>query len=247
VRRFSRRDLLATGASALAGLAIRGITTAGMAATIKGAMPMSPDREFPPTTPTIGNWHFFTDSEGAAIEALVDRLIPADANSPGGKDIGCAVYIDRQLAGPYGNSANLYMSGPFQSGTKQQGPQTPVTPSKAFRQALAALDRYCRQQFGGQAFVQLQDGQKDQILQGLEDDKIKLEGADGKDFFETLLKNTQEGFFADPIYGGNKDMAAWKMIGFPGARYDYRDWVSRHNQTFPLAPVGIAEHPDWSH
>ena len=54
-------------------------------------------------------------------------------------------------------------------------------------------------------------------------------------FFELLLKNTQEGFFADPIYGGNRDMVGWKMIGFPGARYDYRDWVERHNRTLPAA------------
>ena len=32
-----------------------------------------------------------------------------------------------------------------------------------------------------------------------------------------------EGYFADPIYGGNRDMAGWKLVGFPGVRYDYRD------------------------
>ena len=47
------------------------------------------------------------------------------------------------------------------------------------------------------------------------------------------------GFFADPIYGGNRDMCAWKMIGFPGARYDYRDWVGRHNERYPHPPVSI--------
>jgi gluconate 2-dehydrogenase gamma chain len=45
---------------------------------------------------------YFTADEGAAIEALVDRLIPPDPQIPGGKDAGCAVFIDRQLAGPYG-------------------------------------------------------------------------------------------------------------------------------------------------
>jgi len=48
-----------------------------------------------------------------------------------------------------------------------------------------------------------------------------------------------EGMFADPVYGGNRNMAGWKMIGYPGARYDYRDWVERHNERYPLPPVSI--------
>ena len=37
------------------------------------------------------------------------------------------------------------------------------------------------------------------------------------------------------------------MIGFPGARYDYRDWIERHNQPFPLPPVSIGGgRPDWT-
>jgi gluconate 2-dehydrogenase gamma chain len=76
------------------------------------------------------------------VEALVDRVIPPDPETPGGKDIGCALYIDGQLAGPYGSFEGPYMSGPFQKGTKEQGPQSPVTPAQ-YRQALAALDRHC--------------------------------------------------------------------------------------------------------
>ncbi len=71
---------------------------------------------------------------------------------------------------------------------------------------------------------------------------MKLENSSGKAFFEMLLKNTQEGFFADPVHGGNRDMVGWKMIGFPGARYDYRDWVQRHNERYPLPPVSIGGH-----
>jgi gluconate 2-dehydrogenase gamma chain len=73
----------------------------------------------------------------------------------------------------------------------------------------------------------------------MEKGPIQLEGANAKGFFEMLLSNTREGFFADPVYGGNRDMVGWKMIGFPGARYDYRDWVEKHNQPYPLPPVAI--------
>ena len=54
------------------------------------------------------------------------------------------------------------------------------------------------------------------------------------------------GFFADPIYGGNRDMVAWKMIGYPGARYNYLDWVSRHNERFPLPPVSMTGRAEWT-
>ena len=87
---------------------------------------------------------------------------------------------------------------------------------------------------------------QDEILQGLENGSLQLEGVEPKIVFDTLVKDVQEGFFADPIYGGNRDMCAWKMIGFPGAHYDYRDWVGRHNERVTLAPVGIAGRPDWT-
>jgi gluconate 2-dehydrogenase gamma chain len=83
------------------------------------------------------------------------------------------------------------------------------------------------------------------VISGLEQGTVKLENANGRVFFEQLLTNTQEGFFADPVYGGNRDMVGWKMIGFPGARYDYRDWVERHNERYPLPPVGITGRPEW--
>src|SRR5438309_1210176 len=71
-------------------------------------------------------------------------------------------------------------------------------------------------------------------------------GVEAKAFFTLLLQNTIEGFFADPLYGGDRDMVGWKLIGFPGARYDYRDFVSRHGQPYPLPPVAIGGRPEWN-
>jgi gluconate 2-dehydrogenase gamma chain len=188
----------------------------------------------------------FTADEAAAVEGIVDRLIPPDPETPGGKDAGCAVFIDRQLAGPYGRSAGLYMSPPFRKGTKEQGEQSSLSPAQRYRQGLAALDKHCRAAHGGKPFAQLPDETKDEVLGGLETNKVQLEGVDGQEFFNLLLMNTQHGFFADPIYGGNRDMVAWKMIGFPGARYDYRGWVRRHNERYPLPPVSIIGRADWN-
>jgi gluconate 2-dehydrogenase gamma chain len=241
VFRRTRRDLLATTA-----MMLLIAPEAARAMLIKGSLPWMPGAGDPPAPARPGPWLFFSADEAAAVEALVDRLIPPDPSTPGGKDVGCAVFIDRQLAGPQGRYEGRYMSGPFQQGTKEQGEQSPLTPAQHYRRALAALAAYCREKFDGRTFAQLSDKDKDEVITGLEHSTIKLAGTDGTEFFKLVLKDTQNGFFADPIYGGNKDMAAWKMIGFPGARYDYRDWVERHNERFPLPPVGIASHPHWA-
>lgn len=180
------------------------------------------------------------------MEAIVDRIIPPDPDSPGGKDAGCATFIDRQLKGPYGSAAGLYRLGPYTKGTKEQGPQSPQTPAALYRKALSALDKYCKANQAGRSFDLLSTEQQDNTLKGLESGEIKLDGVNAQGFFDALLKDVPEGFFSDPIHGGNRDMAGWKMIGFPGIRYDYRDWVSRHNERYPLPPVSIAGRADWS-
>ena len=98
----------------------------------------------------------------------------------------------------------------------------------------------------GGAFASLSDADKDAVLGDLESGAAKLSGVDGQAFFELILKNAQEGFFADPIYGGNRDMCSWRMIGYPGARYDYRDWVHRHNERYPRSPVSLEGRADWN-
>jgi gluconate 2-dehydrogenase gamma chain len=200
----------------------------------------------PPQQVRLGSWTFFSANEAAFIEAAVDRLIPPDDLGPGGKDAGCAVFIDRQLAGPYGHSDGLYEKPPFMPGVATQGYQGPDAPATIYRKALADIAQHVKSNFGGKAFGQLAPDDQDRVLSDLENGAIVLKNTPSASFFTLLLQNTTEGFFADPIYGGNRDMVGWKLIGFPGARYDYRDWVERHNETYPLPPVGIMGRSDWS-
>lgn len=237
---FRRRDLLKGTALALVG------TTVARAGVVAGHLPWRPDAGAPPEQVSPGPWSFFTPAEASAVEALADRIIPPDPQTPGGKEAGCAVFIDRQLSGPYGRFEGLYTLPPFAKGIKQQGPQSAQTPAELYRQSLAALDRYCRSVADHKPFAQLTAGRQDEILHGLESGSIHLEGVEANTFFEALLNDMQQGFFADPIYGGNRDMCAWKMIGFPGTRYDYREWVGRHNERYPYPPVSIAGRPDWT-
>jgi gluconate 2-dehydrogenase gamma chain len=235
-----RREVLAGTATLLL------TTPATRARAILGQLPWAPNAGNPPVPIKPGAWLFFNSAEAAALEAIADRIIPPDPQTPGGKDAGCAVFVDRQLAGPYGRQEGLYVSGPFQSGEKNQGPQSEAGPAQKYRAALAALDQACKAKFGGKSFAELPVAEQDTTLKDLESGAFKLDGVDGQAFFEQAIKDVQMGFFADPVYGGNRDMVAWQMIGYPGARYNYLDWVSRHNERFPLPPVGITGRAEWT-
>ncbi len=131
-------------------------------------------------------------------------------------------------------------------GTATQGYQGSDAPAAIYRKALKDIDDHTKSSFGGKSFAQLASSDQDKILSDLEKGALELKNTPAAPFFTLLLQNTMEGFFADPVYGGNRDMAGWKLIGFPGARYDYRDWVERHNETYPLPPVGILGRSEWT-
>ena len=180
------------------------------------------------------------------MEAIADRIIPPDPQTPGGKDSGCVVFVDRQLAGPYGRQDGLYLSPPFANGAPNQGAQTEIGPAQKYREGLAALDQACRSRHLGKSFADLSEDEQNGLLSELERGQLKLEGTNGAGFFGQVVKDVQMGFFADPVYGGNRDMVAWKMIGYPGTRYNYLDWIHRHNETFPLPPVSMQGRAEWT-
>jgi gluconate 2-dehydrogenase gamma chain len=192
--------------------------------------------------PAVGHEqaHFFTAPEAAFVAAATARLIPSDATGPGAQEAGVTDFIDRQLAGPFGRAADWYMQGPFAEGTPEQGYQSRRTPADLYRAAIHAIDGHCASQFEGKSFAALAPDEQDALLKQLESGEIDLRDVPVKTFFSMLLDNTKEGYFSDPIHGGNRDMASWKMIGFPGARADYTDFVDRYNEPYPLPPIGIA-------
>lgn len=181
---------------------------------------------------------FFTQAEYRLIEAMTDRLIPSDDNGPGAKEAMVAFFIDRQLAGAYGRAETWYMQGPWQEGSDEQGYQLKLTPAQFYRLALRNIEAYCEQEYGS-GFVQLSADQQDAVLHGLEEGKIELADIEEKQFFDFLQQNTVEGFFADPLYGGNRHFIGWQLIGFPGPRYNYVDDIERHGEPYPHPTVGL--------
>ena len=235
----TRRSLLASAALL--------ITTSGVSArVVTKVLPWKPNVAYPVTPVVPGGYLFFTANEAAIVDAFVERLIPTDEFGPGAKDAGVTTFIDRQLTGPYGGHDWLYMQGPFsQNPLPTQGLQSPLTPRQQYRQGLAALEAYCASAFN-RSFTQLNADEQDKLIAGLEKGEVQLPNFSSRMLFNAIHANTMEGYFADPIYGGNRDMAGWKLVGFPGARYDYRDWVSRHNEPYPLPPVSITGRAEWT-
>ncbi|WP_246660572.1 gluconate 2-dehydrogenase subunit 3 family protein [Nitratireductor sp. XY-223] len=215
-------------------------------ATVSGALPWKAFSADPPEPVPEGQRLFFTEAEAELLSAIADRIVPADELSVSASEAGCVTFIDAQLMGSYGSASRLYMNGPFEKGLATQGYQGSQTPAERYRAGLAAIAAHVEAQTPGKAFAAWSADEQDALLKELEADKVTLpDGVDGQAFFELMLKNVMEGFFADPVYGGNRDMAGWKMVGFPGARYDYRPFVGQHNQPYPFDPMSIMGNADW--
>jgi gluconate 2-dehydrogenase gamma chain len=183
---------------------------------------------------------FFSPQEAGFIAAAVQRLIPSDENGPGALEAGVPSYLDKQLGGAWGAGERLYRSGPWHEGMPTQGYQLPFTPAELFHHALRAIQADLSKR-GSKPFDKLNVQEQDTYLKTLESGSIDLNGAPSKVFFQSLLELTIEGYFSDPVYGGNKDMVTWKMIGFPGAYATYYTTVDQHGMNFTRSPMSLAE------
>jgi gluconate 2-dehydrogenase gamma chain len=178
---------------------------------------------------------FFSPAEVEFIEAAVARLIPNDEVGPGALEADVSYFIDRLLTTEYGSGARFYNQGPFGPTTPYQGYQLPLTPPEVYRVGIAATNRYCEEKYGT-PFAQLKPATQDEVLKGLQ--SIGFEEVPGATFFGQLLSDTKDGFFSDPVYGGNQGMIGWKLVGFPGVAADYTTRIGR-NEPYNVSPVDI--------
>jgi gluconate 2-dehydrogenase gamma chain len=230
---FGRRDFLKTA-----------VVGGAAAATTAIAQPQSAQAQQPAAAapPPPATYEFLNLDEAAFVEALVDHMVPADDLTPKGTDLGINIYIDRALAGAWGKGDRLYMQGPWKQGTPNQGYQLPLTPADLYRAGIAATNAYCRKTFG-KTFDHLDAKQREEVLVGLSTAKITFEsGLPVRPFWSTVYQTVMEGMFADPIYGGNRNKAGWKMLGFPGAIAVNRENVAKfRDKPFPNEPVSMAD------
>ena len=136
--------------------------------------------------------------------------------------------------------AREYRLGPWPEGTPQQGYQSRLTPQEVYRVAIAETDERCLSLYG-KKFAALFAPEQEKVLEGLAEGTLTLAAVPAPLFFELLWKNTREGFFADPIYGGNRDKAGWRLVGFPGVAAVYTEHIERHGVPYRVQPVSIAD------
>ena len=163
---------------------------------------------------------FFTETEALAVAAAAARIFPSDESGPGADEAGVVIYIDRQLAGPYGRDRYRYRQPPFEAGPAELGYQGQATPRDIYRDGLNRIAGLHRLEPAGQ----------DALLKQIETTL----------FFSLLRTHTIEGLFCDPMHGGNIDMIGWQLVGFPGPRMSYSQEVDQyHGRPFRPKPASL--------
>jgi gluconate 2-dehydrogenase gamma chain len=239
-----RRAFLIKSLVGAAGAASLPLTAAAQAAASNPAPAPSggtPATAAADAAPAAG-YEWLRPGEQVFVEALVNHMCPADKSSPNGVDMGLNIFFDRALAGAWGQGDRLYLQGPFAKGTPSQGYQLGMTPAALFRAGTEGLAQYC-QATHGKGFDALPAEAKEALLKDLQAAKIALpNGVPAKPYFDQLLQMFYEGMFADPIYGGNRDKMAWKMIGYPGVNTTNKlNIVKFRNKPYRPQPMSIAD------
>jgi gluconate 2-dehydrogenase gamma chain len=163
---------------------------------------------------------FFDEEESRIVAAATERIFPSDETGPGAKEAGVVIFIDRQLAGPYGRDRYRYTQGPFESGAPDLGYQGEASPSQVYREGLKQL----------KGFDRWEPKKQDEKLREIEPSY----------FFSLLRRHTIEGMFCDPMHGGNIGLIGWQMIGFPGPRMSNREDMAKHfGEAFRPKPASL--------
>lgn len=242
VHDFSRRKFM-KNTGYVAGGAIGG----GLLTSLLGTSIWGGDQKTAPTTTTDGAdsynralMYFTRRKDFDILSAATERIFPEDENGPGAIGLGAPYFIDHQLAGDYGKNEREYMQGPFFQGSKYQGYQTPLRRHEVFMTGIRALEAESQASYNT-SFVELEGEQQDDILTRMENDEIKLKNVSSAYFFNQLRTATLSGTYADPLYGGNADMEAWKMKEYPGSRMTYLQEIES-NKFIEFEPQSLKDH-----
>jgi gluconate 2-dehydrogenase gamma chain len=165
---------------------------------------------------------FFTEAEALVIRAASARIIPSDESGPGATEANVVIYIDRQLAGPYGRDKYRYTKGPWIESVPEHGYQAKANPREIYRAGIQQLNV---------KFAELPEAEQDRVLGGME----------ATPFFQMLRTHTIEGFLCDPLHGGNAGMIGWQLIGFPGPLMSYRADIEKHGTPFRRRPRSLSQ------
>lgn len=185
---------------------------------------------------------FFSRAEDfETLAAATERIYPEDDHGPGAVELGVPYYIDKQLTGSFGSNAHDYMRGPFklrESNLLEY--QTKLNRGELFLIGLRRMQNISKENHD-EKFADLDGDKQDDILTNFESGDVKMDGAPSEFFFNVLLQTTLEGVYADPVYGGNKNMMGWEMMEYPGPRMGWADKVEEE-EFLSLEPKSLREY-----
>ena len=229
-------------------------------------VPTTPNAPLP-TTQLV----FFSPHEAGTIDALAARIIPGTPSDPGAREAGVVHYIDNLLGFNHGDDRATYRNGPFVTVYEGDAPppgldltkvvpvkkgellrysyQSTQTPDVEYQVGIQSLDKYARSLYG-KDFVDLPEDQQDRVVGDLAENKATgFDTPTAQDFFKLVRQHTIEGFFCDPLYGGNQGMVGWKLVGYPGAQGGYTpremqtEGSKRPYQSIAMLHYGGEPHP----
>jgi gluconate 2-dehydrogenase gamma chain len=255
---LTRRGLLTRAGAAAAAIGVGGLAGACASDSGSGVGPaaLTPDTDasstpYMPgmTMPMAGVHGFFTRDEARAVDAIASRILPGSPEDPGAHELGVVTFVDHKLASFQSFATPTYFKAPFAVKTAghpgpqphagktiavndqelpRYGFQSDLTPQQAYRKGLAALEAYTMGAHG-KPFADLSETLQDTIVGLLEIGKVKtFVSPTAEDFFAMLQEDVNEGAFSDPMYGGNRRLAGWKLIGYPGAQRAYTAYELKH-------------------
>lgn len=217
-----------------------GATTALAAAAPLAGCAVAPAQKAEPAK--AARLVFFTPEEAKTVEAIVDTFVPKDEVGPGAVELGVVGFIDRRLSGGYGVHSTVFMAGPYAVGTAEQGAQSSLMPRETWRLGLADLQAHCLKKRGNRRFEALAYAERNAVLHEVRDGKLDFASIPARAWLSQVFNDTIEGYFSDPIHGGNAGMGSWKMVGFPGPFRIYTQEIEKNrNRKFVDAPRGIAD------
>ena len=197
--------------------------------------------------------HFFTGHQAAVVRDATARIAPgpdddpAEAGHPGAREADVTGYIDSMLGALGaldGPAPPVFAGGPW-SNRHTSGPDLmarfaaldPIARiawrrrlagwQDQYRTGIAALDKAA-----GGDFTKVSRARQDKILAS----------PAVSSFTALLFEHTIEGLYSAPEYGGNRGLAGWKDIGFPGdiqPRGYTPDEVTRSDGHDPVEATGV--------
>jgi len=243
----SRRKFLKYSGTALGGVVVGGVIGGVIGANRNKKEEAAPSPSGPSESPQPTQSQdynealmFFSQEQFQTTEAAAERIFPEDDIGPGAKALGVAFFIDHQMAGAYGFNAREYMTAPFYKAEASQGYQLTFKRRELIGLGLEALNEYSDEKHR-KLFAKLAPEEQDAVLSAFEKDEVNLKGVPASTFFTMLRNLTLEGVYADPLYGGNKNMGGWKMRNYPGNQMSYTNEIEKE-EFVKLEPLSLHDH-----